>query len=107
MQHVQHRCIVHDPAPQLLHGMEATTNAMLAQFAAGLVHFSDYKRCKVIGDLLGVEDVTKPPPLGHRSALFLFKFLAELRSVSTIERNFSTTAKPLDKLTRMLWHSLL
>lgn len=74
---------------QLLHGMESTTNAMLAQFAAGLVHFSDYKRCNVLGDLLGVDDVTKPPPLDHRSARFLFKFLAELRSVRTFERTLS------------------
>lgn len=66
---------------QLLHGMESTTSAMLAQFAAGLVHFADYKRCKVIGDLLGVDDVTKPPPHDHRAALFLYRFLAELRTV--------------------------
>ena len=54
---------------------------MLAQFAAGLVHFADYKRCKVLGDLLGVDDVTKPPPHDHRAALFLYRFLAELRTV--------------------------
>ncbi|CAM9820955.1 unnamed protein product, partial [Laminaria digitata] len=64
---------------QLLHGMESTTSAMLAQFAAGLAHFSDYKRCKVLGDLLGVDDVTKPPPHDHRAALFMYRFLAELR----------------------------
>lgn len=67
---------------QLLHGMESTTNAMLAQFVAGLMHFTDYKRCKVLGDLLGVDDVTQPPLLDHHSALFLFRLLAELRSVS-------------------------
>lgn len=55
---------------------------MLAQFAAGLVHFKDYKRCQVLGDLLGVDDVTKPPPHDHRAALFLYRFLAELRTVS-------------------------
>lgn len=58
---------------------------MLAQFAAGLIHFSDYKRCKLLGDMLGVNDVTKPPPLDHRSARFLFKFLAELRAVRKSE----------------------
>lgn len=66
---------------QLLHGMENTTNLMLAQFTAGLVHFADYKRCKVMGDLLGVDDPTRGPPLDHRSALFLYRLLAELRSV--------------------------
>ena len=70
---------------QLLHGMESTTSAMLAQFAAGLVHFADYKRCKVLGDLLGVDDVTKPPPHDHRAALFLYRFLAELRTVRKTE----------------------
>lgn len=68
---------------QLLHGMENTTNLMLAQFAAGLVHFADYKRCKVLGDLLGVDDPTTGPPFDHRSALFLYRFLAELRTVSS------------------------
>lgn len=64
--------------------MESTTNTMLAQFAAGLVHFEDYKRCKVMGDLLGVEDVTKPPPFDHRAALFLYRLLAEFRTVRII-----------------------
>lgn len=66
---------------QLLHGMESTTGTMLAQFAAGLVHYADYKRCKVVGDLLGADDISRPPPLDHRAALFLYRFLAELRSV--------------------------
>ncbi len=61
--------------------MENTTNLMLAQFTAGLIHFADYKRCKVIGDLLGVDDPTRGPPLDHRSALFLYRLLAELRTV--------------------------
>lgn len=67
---------------QLLHGMENTTNLMLAQFAAGLVHFADYKRCKVVGDLLGVDDPTTGPPFDHRAAFFLYRLLAELRTVS-------------------------
>lgn len=62
--------------------MENTTNLMLAQFAAGLVHFADYKRCKVIGDLLGVYDPTRGPLLDHRAAFFLYRLLAELRTVS-------------------------
>lgn len=61
--------------------MEITTHTMLAQFAAGLAHFVDYKRCKVLGELLGVDDVAKPPPLDHRAAAFLFRLLAELRTV--------------------------
>lgn len=61
--------------------MENTTNVMLAQFSAGLVHFADYKRCKVLGDLLGVDDPTTGPPLDHRAALFLYRLLAELRTV--------------------------
>lgn len=65
----------------MLHGMENTTNLMLGQFAAGLVHFADYKRCKVLGDLLGVDDPTTRPPLDHRAALFLYRLLAELRTV--------------------------
>lgn len=77
---------------QLLHGMENTTNLMLAQFAAGLVHFADYKRCKVLGDLLGVDDPTRGPPLDHRAALFLYRLLSELRTVST-GNTFSTTKK--------------
>lgn len=66
---------------QLLHGMENTTNLMLAQFAAGLVHFADYKRCKVVGDLLGVNDPTTGPLFDHRTAFFLYRLLAELRTV--------------------------
>lgn len=54
---------------------------MLAQFSAGLVHFADYKRCKVLGDLLGVDDPTTGPVLDHRAALFLYRLLAELRAV--------------------------
>ncbi|CAN0066224.1 unnamed protein product, partial [Pylaiella littoralis] len=65
----------------LLHGMENTTNLMLAQFAAGLVHFADYKRCKVVGDLLGVDDPTTGPLFDHRTAFFLYRLLAELRTV--------------------------
>ncbi|CAM9635421.1 unnamed protein product, partial [Ectocarpus sp. 12 AP-2014] len=72
---------------QLLHGMENTTNLMLAQFAAGLVHFADYKRCKVLGDLLGVDDPTTGPPFDHRSALFLYQFLAELRRVGVFSED--------------------
>ncbi|CAM9185901.1 unnamed protein product [Ectocarpus fasciculatus] len=72
---------------QLLHGMENTTNLMLAQFAAGLVHFADYKRCKVLGDLLGVDDPTTGPPFDHRSALFLYRFLAELRTVGVFNED--------------------
>ncbi|CBJ30787.1 hypothetical protein Esi_0215_0030 [Ectocarpus siliculosus] len=72
---------------QLLHGMENTTNLMLAQFAAGLVHFADYKRCKVLGDLLGVDDPATGPPFDHRSALFLYRFLAELRTVGVFSED--------------------
>ncbi|CAM9184202.1 unnamed protein product, partial [Hapterophycus canaliculatus] len=41
----------------------------------------DYKRCKVLGDLLGVDDPTSGPPLDHRAALFLYRLLSELRTI--------------------------
>lgn len=75
---------------------------MLAQFAAGLVHFADYKRCKVLGDLLGVDDPTTGPPFDHRSALFLYRFLAELRTVSS-----SRMSSPRDILCYILEHGSL
>ncbi|CAB1117476.1 unnamed protein product [Ectocarpus sp. CCAP 1310/34] len=81
------RCVLDFLCFQLLHGMENTTNLMLAQFAAGLVHFADYKRCKVLGDLLGVDDPTTGPPFDHRSALFLYRFLAELRTVGVFSED--------------------
>lgn len=71
--------------------MENTTNLMLAQFAAGLVHFADYKRCKVLGDLLGVDDPTTGPALDHRAALFLYRLLAELRTVQSVRKTFILT----------------
>lgn len=75
---------------QLLHGMENTTTLMLAQFAAGLVHFADYKRCKVVGDLLGVDDPTRGPTFDHRAAFFLYRLLAELRTVRLTFRSEKT-----------------
>lgn len=82
----------------MLHGVESTTSSMLAQFAAGLAHFTEYKRCKVMGDLLGVSDVTKPPRLDYRATTFLCRLVAELRNVSGGMVTIETEVRTLDAL---------